>query len=127
MELHDFFGLLTGKKVLSMLGSPTDLIEESWSYSKSYLLWYDVYCFFNCFPFNTSWRRRYEIPGVNGSYRDHFEHNTGSYFSIRFRRIWGFWTRYGCKSCSRQRSFSDDCIFYFHFHAVFQRPFLHYI
>ena len=27
-----FFGLITGKKVLSMLGSPTDLIEESWSY-----------------------------------------------------------------------------------------------
>ena len=27
-----FFGLLTGKKVLSMLGSPEELIDESWSY-----------------------------------------------------------------------------------------------
>ena len=80
----DFFGLLTGKKVLSMLGSPTDLIEESWSYLRV-TCYGMMFIVFNCFPFNTSWRRRYEIPSNGSCYRDHFEHNTRSYFHIRFR------------------------------------------
>ena len=79
------FGLLTGKKVLSMLGSPTDLIEESWSYLRvtCYGMMFIVFQLFSVQYLLV--KERHEISSNGRCYRNHFEYNTRSYFHIRFR------------------------------------------